>query len=406
MTRILFVDDEPRILDGLRRMLRGKRGEWDMNFVDNGPEALELLEKDPFDIIVTDNRMPIMDGAQLLSEVKRLYPHMVRIILSGHPEQQSIMRSVRQAHQYLAKPCDAQTLTGVLNRACTLRQVLANESLAALISRIDALPALPRSYTELLEELESENSSLGKIGRMISDDIGMSATILKVVNSAFFGLSRRVTSPSQAVVLLGLDIVKSLVLSHHLFTTFDSSRLPGFSFEGLRRHCQATAGMARKIAQHETNDKTLVDEAYVSGLLHDVGKLVIGSVETDNYKQVLQIVKTENRLVVEAEKEVLGTTHAEVGAYLIGLWGLSDGIVEALAFHHRPVRARAEGFRPLTAVHVADVLDHELCVINEHYTRPEVDAVYIAQNGWGPRLDRWRDLCAGLLAQGECDATV
>jgi HD-like signal output (HDOD) protein/CheY-like chemotaxis protein len=400
MTKIIFVDDEPRILEGLRRMLRGMRQEWEMTFLESSQAALQHLAQNPADVIVTDLRMPGMDGSELLDEVRRSYPNMVRIILSGHADQKAVMKSVKAAQQFLAKPSDSEAIKSAIKRAYSLRELMDNDSLAPVISSIESLPALPRSYHELMDELESEDSSLTRIGEIVAMDGGMSATILKMVNSAFFGLPREITSPSQAVIMLGLEVVKALVLSHHVFSTFDTSRLTGFDFEALWRHCRSTAGLARHLARQEGADKTVVDEALVAGVLHDVGKLVLASVATDQYQEVLRIVQAENRLVVKVERQVFGTTHAEVGAYLIGLWGLSDGVVEALAFHHRPGDGPGRGFSPLTAVHVANVFEHRLCVINPHYARPELDPVLVAAGG--AKISDWLESCRNLDSIRNC----
>ncbi len=401
MTRILFVDDETKILDALKRMLRGMRQEWDMAFVDSGPAALEYLARETMDIIVSDNRMPGMDGNQLLDEVRRRYPQMVRIVLSGHAEQESVMKSVKAAHQYLAKPCDPETLKAVLRRAASPGPLLANESLAGLISRIDTLPALPAGYQKLMAALDSEDSSLEEVGRLIAADVGMSATTLKLVNSAFFGLPREIASPSQAVVLLGLDIVRGLVVSHHIFSTFDTRKLRGFGLEDLQKHCQVVGGLARLIARDAGVDKTMVDEAYVAGLMHDVGKLVLSSVAPERYNQVLKGLRPGDRLVADVEQEVLGLTHSEAGGYLLGLWGLPEGVVEALIHHHRPAPDLGPGFRPVTAVHLANVFDHELRVINPEYAPRTCDQAYLAANDLTDQVPRWREMCREVIAAGE-----
>ncbi|MBU0514674.1 MAG: HDOD domain-containing protein [Proteobacteria bacterium] len=403
MTRILFVDDETNILDALKRMLHSMRREWDMTFVDSGPAALEHLARETVDIIVSDNRMPGMDGSQLLEEVRRRYPKMIRIVLSGHAEQESVMKSVKAAHQYLAKPCEAETLKAVIRRASSLGRLLTNESLVGLISRIDALPALPAGYQKLRRELDSEDASLERVGRLIAEDVGMSATILKLVNSAFFGVAREIASPSQAVVLLGLDIVRGLVLSHHIFSTFDTKKLRGFGMEDLQRHCRITGGLARLIARDAGAVKSVVDEAYVAGLIHDVGKLVLSSVAPERYNQVLEGVRRGDRLVVEVEREVLGLTHSEAGGYLLGLWGLPEGVVEALIHHHRPSSGSGQGFRPVTAVHLANVLDHELRVVNENYAPRTLDEAYLAANDLTDQVPRWREMCREVIVAGETD---
>lgn len=185
---ILFVDDEPNVLRSIRRMLHGLRQEWDMKFVESGHEALSLLAKEAFEVIITDMRMPQMDGAQLLTEVKKQYPHMVRIVLSGHTDKDMILKSVQQAHQYLSKPCDAETLKSTISRTRARRSLLSQESLKRIVSKIDVLPSLPSLYAEIINELQSSDLSIQKIGQIISKDLGMTAKVLQMVNSAFFGI--------------------------------------------------------------------------------------------------------------------------------------------------------------------------------------------------------------------------
>ncbi len=401
--KVLFVDDEPNVLRGLRRLLRGMRHEWDMVFVESGAEALEALEKGPFDVIVTDMRMPGMDGADLLSQVMERYPWIVRIVLSGHSEKEMILKAARPTHQFLSKPCDPELLKATVARACALRDVVTNKTAREAVSKIDALPALPDVYVELMEQLRSPASSAATIGRIIAKDGGLTADILKMANSSFFGFARHISSPEEAVALLGVEVVQGLILSAHLMGVYNPDKISGFSLEALWTHCQAVGGMARQIARSEIKDRRVIDHAYIAGLLHDVGKLVLAASLSDEFNAVMARVRAEDRLVWEVERELLGTSHAEIGAYLLGLWGLPDAVVEALTFHHLPSASQAPGFTPLTAVHAADVLEHELVKINEHYDVPQFDMDYLASRHLTDRLPQWRALCIEHLGVGDDD---
>ena len=410
MTRILFVDDEPKILDGLKRMLRSQRHKWDMAFVDSGDEALKRLASERFDIIVTDMRMPGMDGAQLLTEVRRLHPHMVRIILSGHSDQDVIMKSVRPAHQYLAKPCEPEKLLDVLSKTAALRNVLPDDRLQIAVSRIEALPALPSLHESLVQELNGEGATVESVARLVARDMGMTAMVLKLVNSAFFALSPHVATPKQAVGLLGLDVVKALVVGHGLFSTAGENSLSGLSFQGLWRHSLATAAYARRIVESEDREKDLAGHAFTAGLLHDVGKLILATVLPREYAEVLDLVRRDNRLVVEAEREVIGTTHGQAGGYLLGLWGIDTAVVTAVAHHNQPSGAPAATAAPgevvcLAAVHVADVLERNLCVIHPEYVRPAMDRDWLASRGLAGRIAWWEENCQGLDTCGDEDGT-
>ncbi len=338
MKKILFVDDELNVLQGLKRMLHPMRHEWDMEFASSGQEALDILAKNSFDVVVSDMRMPNMDGSKLLAIVMKQYPECVRIILSGHSDYEMILRSVKFAHQYLMKPCDAEVVKSTINRACGLRDLLGNEALRKIVAGMKDLPSLPRSYNLIIEEMQTPEPSLKKVGNIIAQDVSMSARILQMVNSAFFGLPQNIVDPQQAAVYLGVETLKALVLSTHVFSSFtETSELLDFSLPDLWKHSMAVGNLTREILNGEPVEKRLKEEALVSGLLHDVGKLMMLNIP-DKYKQIQALNDNIGCGILAAEYEVLKASHAELGAYLLGLWGLPIGIVESVAFHHNPSR--------------------------------------------------------------------
>lgn len=242
--RILFVDDEPNILDGLRRMLRSMRNEFDLHFSRSGKEALEIMEKNEFDVVVSDMRMPGMDGAELMAEIMYRYPHSIRIMLTGQADEESILQTVGVVHQFLAKPCDPESLKNILVRASALHRLMVDGKLKDIISSIDALPSLPTVYAKLQEKLRQPEASLDDVGEIISQDIAMTAKILQLVNSSFFGLYQKVESPSRAVKLLGLDTIKALVLGSQIFSEI---KISGglFSAESLWRHSMTVGTLSK-----------------------------------------------------------------------------------------------------------------------------------------------------------------
>ena len=379
-------------------MLRPLRLEWDMEFVENAQQALDTLDKQPFEVVVSDMRMPGMDGAQLLAEVMRRYPQIVRIVLSGHSDKEMILRSVGPAHQYLAKPCDAETLKNTIARACALRDLLDSESLKAMVAQMKSLPSLPSLYARVVQELRSPDASLRKIGELIEQDVGMTAKLLQVVNSAFFGISRRVSSPAQAASLLGLDTIKALVISVKVFSGFEQSGIPGLQLETLWRHSMAVGAIARRISTEEGADPKVTDDAFMAGILHDAGKLVIAANLPDTFAKIVASSKENGVAPWEAERATLGATHAEIGAYLLGLWGLPDPIVEALAYHHGPRRCLSHTFSALTAVHVANALAYERYPNAEETPAPEIDKQYLAEISLSERIEVWRKRCLANTA--------
>jgi HD-like signal output (HDOD) protein len=376
------------------------REEWEMRFATSGSEALKILRQQPCDVLISDMRMPEMDGAQLLTEAMKLCPNSVRIILSGHSDPTYIYKSVHVAHQYLSKPCDPELLIGVVKRASALRNILADESLKQLISKIGTLPSLPSLYAEITAELKSPNVSLQKIGTIISKDVGMTAKILQMVNSAFFGLPRHITSPSQAVNLLGLDTIRALVLSAGIFSQSSAERCPQLSLDRLWKHSFSTGILAKTISQREGQKRTLIDDSFMGGMLHDLGKLILAIGFSKQYDQVLKIMKERNIPCWQAESEILGSTHMEAGAYLLNLWGFPDPIIETLAFHHRPSQFNGEGITPVLSVHVADALDHMNGSANAKEA-PGLDRDFLAKSGSLEKIPLWIQQRQDIIEKGD-----
>lgn len=387
--RILFVDDNPDMLSSLQRMLRVVRSEWEMGFVESGRKALEELAKIPYDVVVSDIRMPEMDGVELLTKVKKLYPRVVRIALSGQSDQEVVLKSVGSTHQFLAKPCDADALKAVILRSCALQDLLCNASLQKIVTELESLPSLPSLYLEIIEELKSPKSSLAKIGEIISKDIGMTAKILQLVNSAFFGMPQHISSPSQAATLLGVDIIRALVLSVKIFSSYSSSIPEQLNIERLWNHCNMTAVLAKEIANSENFDRKMIDDVFMAGILHDVGILVLASNLPEQYNEVLQITEQKNMRLIEAEQLILGKTHAEVGGYLIGLWGLPDTIVETIYFHHTPGDSPIISLGPLTVVHIANALETTKTTSKDAPIESYLDMEYLNKLGIADRVPFW-----------------
>lgn len=392
MKHILFVDDEQRILDGLRRMFRPMRHEWTTVFATSGPAALEELARGHFDVVVTDMRMPGMDGAQLLSEVRTRYPSVVRIVLTGQSDRETTLRSLGQTHQSLSKPCDPEELKRTVARALALRELLASESIRSLVAGMQSLPSVPALYNALLSEIESPKSSMESVANIISQDIGMTGKVLQLVNSAFFGLPRAITNPSQAISLLGLDTVKALVLGIHVFSAFQEPRGSLFKIDALWRHSLITSRFARSIVEHEHGSVAVAELSFTAGLLHDVGVLVLAATRPESYSDVLRSAGSPGAELTALERDMLGATHAEVGAYLLGLWGLSDTIVEAVAFHHAPMQCLHQTFGPLTAVHVASALGREDPAGSGVTLSLTLSLDYLQGLGLADRVPQWREL--------------
>lgn len=349
--RVLLVDDEPLVLSGLTRILRTQRSAWEVQSAKSGMEALRILATKPFDFIVSDMRMPEMDGAALLERVRTTYPRTIRIVLSGFAERESALRAVTVAHQFLHKPCEPAQLLDTLERASSLYHLVNTEELRARIGSVVVLPPAPRVYQAITEAINKPNASAGMIAQILERDPALCAKVLQVANSAFFGLPQRTASASRAVTYLGTENVRNLVLSMETLSQHNDFDAMGYySLAALQKQCLLAATLTRLVPglPHE-----LRDPAYTAALLHKVGILVIASASGPHFKLAVAKARKEQRPLWRTEKELFGITHAEVGAYLLGAWGLPREIVSAVATQYDREPADGSEVGIATAVRVA-----------------------------------------------------
>jgi putative nucleotidyltransferase with HDIG domain len=248
---------------------------------------------------------------------------------------------------------------------------------------------------ELEHELSRENPSVDRVGETLEKDIGMSAKVLQLVNSAFFGLHEHVARPSQAVALLGVNTVKSLVLAFHVFESWGDRVVAGFDSGRLWEHSLDVAIIARSIAEAEALETGIREDTHIAGMFHDIGKLILADNLPDSCEAIERLILEKGAAPLDAEREVLGATHAETGAYLLALWGFPDNVVHAVAFHHAPCQIPTEGINPAMLVHVANALHYERKGIPVSPAQ-RIDEECLEAHGLKDHLPKWRQL---LLAK-------
>jgi HD-like signal output (HDOD) protein len=219
----------------------------------------------------------------------------------------------------------------------------------------------------------------------------MTAQILKLANSAFFGLRRQLASPETAVSYIGLDTIKALILSIHAFSQFSGIDTGGLNMETLWSHSMQVASHAKSIAKMEGAESKMADEAFTAGMLHDIGKLILAVNLPQEFDEAWKRAQTDNLEFDVAEQHVFGASHADVGGYLIGLWGLPVPVVEAVALHHHPSRAPDMEFSPLTCVHAANVFEGEKAVRKTGAPSAHMDISYLDHVGVAPHVVEWRE---------------
>jgi len=393
--KTLFVDDEPYVLDALRDMLRPFRHRWSLSFATSGVQALELLERSNIDMVITDMRMPGMDGAQLLTELRAKHPHVMRAVLTGQSDLRSAEKLLPVAQQMILKPCDRGRLEEVLSRAERIRSLLPEENVRACVGRIERLPPAPRIYASLVAAIEGGDASANDIATIIAGEPAMCAKLLQLANSSFFRLARQIRTPEEAVVHLGFLTVRNLVLSVEVFETADP--LPassGLNVDLLRNHALLVGRIASRICPPDVP----AQGAFLAGVLHEIGLLVLGVGAPREVSQAIHKAHETKMPLQAAEREIIHASHAQAGAYLLGLWGLPLELMEAVAAHDDPwpqPRTMDPAFDLCTVTHIANALANAHTTVSPQLApHDHLDPELLAALGLSKRIEKWRVIAA------------
>ncbi len=363
---VLFVDDEEKILKSLRRMLYPLADDWNMLYVGSGAEALEVMRNTEITVLITDMRMPGMNGFELIDIVRNEFPDVVRIMLTGQPDKELYCDVISVCHYFLWKPASFEVFEELLNRIKELDMALHDDKLFSVIAGITSLPSLPAQYVRLTDLLQQPDVSSVELAGVIRSDMAMATQILKLVNSAYFGLAKPLSSLEDAITYLGMNVIQNLVLMQHLFVQCTPAEQKEFDLDQLWQHSFCVASIAEKIMK--TQCKTVKSgccRSYLAGLLLNIGKLIFVRHFPEAYRQVLAEAALGTRPQIDIEKEHLGIDHAAIGGYLAALWGFPREIVEAISLHHKaPVFS---GTSPiLEAVWHANRICHGDFSLSEH----------------------------------------
>jgi HD-like signal output (HDOD) protein len=355
MIQVLIVEGHASALAALQQRLLPLQLRWDIHWAGSGAAALAELEARPYDTLVTDLRLPDMDGAQLLTQAQARYPDLLRYGWTGDTRRLGSLQALPAAHQILSKTCPIDLLQGVVERGHALRQRLQAPAVRHVLARLKSLPALPQFYERLCVALDNPASSSAAVADILEQDVGMTARILQMANSAFFPGARKISNVKDAVTRIGMLPLRGVVLSLDLFRSMaGNGGPPGFSLETLQQHslevAQRAAGMLADPDERQI--------AFSAGMLHDLGQLLFATGLAQPWAVVRQRAQREQRPLFELETELLGCSHAEIGGRVLALWGLPNAIVEAVTYHHRPAASGQHHFGAVAAVHVADALAH------------------------------------------------
>ncbi len=377
---VLFVDDDASLLAAVKRVLRPLREEWNVHFAENTQQALDILGDTPCDVVISDIRMPGRSGVDLLCDIAARWPNTIRIALSGNADHGMAFKSVRSTHQFLSKPCEMESLVQAVRRASRLQLAVRDPDLIRLVGSLERLPSLPTVYRELIAALDNPDCPIEEVGEIVGRDIAIAASLLKLVNSAYFALPRTIGTPTEAARLLGVDTIKTLTLGIGVFQQFEGRTGESFDIGRFSTHCLSAASVSRRIAKELGLDRAGADTACMAGMFHDVGELILAANMADRFDLALKTAARESVALWRVERDEFKTTHMDLGAYLLALWGMPSQVVEAAAFHHCPSFAGVpRSPDALTVAHIADVAVARGGAGTDTHLGSELDMEYLTQ---------------------------
>lgn len=391
---LLIVADNIDTLEALGQTLSAQKKPWKLRFAQSAADALTRLEREPADAVISEIRMADMDGAQLLAQVRERYPKSIRIALCNAHDREGMARGLGIAHQMLTLPVDAALLSSTLARASLLQARIHSAAVIQALGSIDSLPVLPRLYWDLSREIDRDSATAASVCPIIEQDVGMTARLLQVVNSAMFTLQRRIGHVRDAIAYLGFEPVRSLVLTSGLCRAMSGLCAPqGFSLDAIQQHSMRAA----RIAMGLVRDVPVRKLAFSAAMLHDIGRIVIALGLPADYGRVQGLVQERQLCTLDAEREIFGCTHAEIGAHLLALWGLPNALVEAVAFHHEPQSLPEARLSVAGVVHVANWIEHQL-PDTAFAASQSLDREYLARVGLLQELPDWQQQAQQRLA--------
>jgi HD-like signal output (HDOD) protein len=329
---VVVISGDAQVLEGLRRSLRVFQNAWATHFVESTTEALAALTLHPVEALISDSKVTGLEVEAFFDVVREKWPTVVRAVLCGadvKPEQ--AQRLGRVAHQVLKKPLIPGQMFDLVERASLVLATVRSERVKLVLAKLGALPALPATYGRLSELTANSDVSLDEVASVVERDPAITANVLKIINSAYFGLPRRVASVRETVKYLGIQPLKNIVLTVEVFEGMASGK--------TAKSLQMDA-LARACAMRELLGRTpMAEAAFAAGILAHIGQLLIATRLPVDMQALMR--DQSGRLQEELERERLGCAHSEIGGALLSLWNMPAALVEAVTLHHTAPEAAA-----------------------------------------------------------------
>jgi HD-like signal output (HDOD) protein len=325
---VLFVGVDQRTVDACRAELDRDEHAWDVVAAATGPDGFRYLTENSADVVVSDFVTPGLTDGQFLAQVRKRFPSVARVVLSDQRDIEHVDMVVNFAHQFVAAPCHAWELRDALLHATALRDAIVFETARDGLAGLSVLPTPPRAFLDVVTVIDNPNSDARHVAAAIERDVALSAKVLQLTNSSFFAPRSRITSLNQAVVLMGRDVLRSVMLLDTVGRcAVQDGPLRSWLVEVNQRSWE-TAALARRLAR-----PSVAEDAFCAALLLECGQLAFAACRPELFAELLRQAKHDHRHLDELEYQAFGVSHSTVGGFLLSLWGFPEEVVNIVALH-------------------------------------------------------------------------
>jgi HD-like signal output (HDOD) protein len=395
MTRLVYVvDDQSAVLEAVLLLLESIDPTWRVRAFTSPAAALAAVKTEPPDLVLSDQYMPEMQGSKLLEEVRVAAPNAVRIIMSGYVDINALS-TVISAHQYIAKPFDMLQIKDLIQRTFAARARMEHQGLQEVVTALRSLPSLPHIYYSLLKELGSEGCSVDAIAQLVARDAGLSTKLLQLANSPLFGRGSLVSSPFEAVMCLGTEMIKAVVLSQEPFRRYEQIERPEIDVPRLWNHCWQVAHLVQRICLERELPQAKADEAFLAGILHEIGKLILLDNFPQPFHEACQAARQARAPLTPFLTSTFHAAPAQLAAYLLELWGLPSAVIQAVSCQEHPENEPSRQFSLATALYIADQVATRKSP-PDSFAIPDWNAECLKALGCEPDLAVWQRFDAAV----------
>lgn len=384
--------DEQGSFAGWSNEVEGSDLNWEFVRLDSKEGLLLQLENNAIDAVVLPCSMRAMVDIEFMAKIAQKYPKVVRVFLGAEFWNAGFKaKAAEAAHKLYPTRISIAQVCEELEYRIKLVKLINRSSLQAYIGTVGCVPSPPSMYRNLTEAVNSDIADLAVISSIVEQDPAVVAQIMRQVNSAFFGFNRQISDLKEAISLLGVRNLRSMVLSSQLNKQFSQSKeWDSFSFEQVGQRSLLVGRLAQALCRRAGASKAMQDQAFLAGLLHDLGILILASHDPEQYKKLINYAVKKQKPIYLVEKAALGFFHGEVAAALLALWNLPPQVVEAVMLHHVPHLSLDKEFTALTAVHVADAMLPSVEVTGECNLASHLSLRYLDQVGVMEEVPQWR----------------